>query len=437
MILAGLFGQAQVSIDSEFTAWTGSVPDGWVGAKTNIAAADVQPVVEGVDTIGVRLINATTSHKRFTTTAQTVTNGEAYDITIWVRGQGDIRTGLFDERTTGFGYAPYNAYISINNTAWEMHTQTVTVANSSAIAEFIISVNNTAATGLEIDRVTITEGVVNPPMEVSIFEIQNSSAPDGASPLLGQMVITTGIVTAVFPDTSGYFIQDAPGAWNGVFVYDLDHFPSMGDEVTFTSTVSEYFTLTELTSVTGYSVVSSGNALPASVSVGSASAGAEQYEAVLVTAVNSTCTNASAANGQWVIDDGSGPLFVSPLIYDYTATQGTNYDVTGPMYFSFSEWKILPRMLSDIVVATSIGEFDGAEVTVFPNPAHNELVLDLGGLSGRTEYVLTDATGRSVMADVTTSDRGIINVSQLTNGMYVLSLRNAGSVLSTRIIVQH
>jgi len=118
LLLGALTSSAQVDIDSEFSDWTGAIPDGWFGSKTNLAASGVEPVVEANDTIGVRLINASTSHKRFSTTAQTVTSGEAYDITFWVRGQGDIRTGVFDERTTGSGYSPYNPYVTVNTTTW-------------------------------------------------------------------------------------------------------------------------------------------------------------------------------------------------------------------------------------------------------------------------------------------------------------------------------
>lgn len=436
--------QAQV-FTSGVEDWTESVPNDFVGSKTNIAASAVTQVSEDVHggSFAVRLENTATSHKRFTTQPVEVVAGTAYDVNFWVRGEGKVRVGLYDGRADLSGYAAYNptAFVQITGNTWQEVTLSIVCTHDTTGGEFIISVASTVAPEhLVIDDVNITEGTVEPPMEVTIFEIQNSSAPDGASPLNGQAVITSGIVTAVFPETStnrGYFIQDAPGAWNGVFVFDQANLPSMGDEVTFTSIVSEYFTFTELTSVTGYSVVSTGNPLPASVSVGTLSAADEQYESVLVTAVNSACTDPSAANGQWIIDDGSAPLFVSPLIFDFTATLGTNYDVTGPMYYSFGEWKVVPRMLSDIVIATGIGEFAGVKVTVFPNPASDVITLDLGTLNGRTEISMHDATGRLVFADVATADRSSIHVNALNNGVYVMTLRNAGASWSTRIAVQH
>ena len=426
-------------------AWTDSLPDDFVGSKTNLPLSGVGQVDANPHsgTYAVRLANATTTHKRFTTQSVTVVEGETYDITFWVRGQGDIRVGLYDGRPgTSSGYSPYNPqnYVAISGNTWQEVTLSVVAGNDTTGAEFIFSVRSTVAPEhLVIDDVNIEAGAAQG--AIPIYDIQFSTAPDGVSPLENQSVSTSGIVTAVFPSggtNPGYFLQDAPGPWNGVFVYDNSNTPSLGDEVSLSATVTEYFTFTELTGVVGYTVVSSGNALPAPSFVSTFDAGSEQYEGVLVTATNATCTDASAANGQWIIDNGTGPLFVSPLIYDYpNPAQGSNYDVTGPIFYAFSEWKVLPRDINDVVFATSIGEFAGSTVTLFPNPANTALTMDLGSVSGRTEYTVSDATGRIVLTDIATTQRSTVDVSALSNGIYVVTLRNADAVWSTRLQVQH
>lgn len=441
--LLGVSAQGQV-FTSGVEDWENDLPTDFVGSKTNIALSAITQ--ESADVHGgsyaVRLENATSSHKRFTTQTVEVMDGETYDITFWVRGEGQIRVGLFDGRPgSSSGYSPYNPqnYVDITGNTWQQVTLSVIAANDTTGAEFIFSVRNTVAPEhLVIDDVNIEVGAAQGP--TSIYDIQFSTAGDGASPLAGQNVTTGGIVTAVFPSGSanpGYFIQDGSGPWNGIFVYDQDNTPAIGDSLTIAGMVSEYFSLTEISGVAVFNVESSGNTLPAASIVTTAGGAAEMYESVLVKVVDATCTNPSAANGQWIINDGSADLFVSPLMYDYTATQGTNYDVTGPMYYSFSEWKILPRDINDISVSTSIGEFANATITLFPNPASDALILDLGTLAGRTEYIMTDATGRIVLANVANQVRNTIDVSSLSNGLYVVTLRNAGSAYSTRVQVQH
>ncbi|MEL6984113.1 MAG: hypothetical protein AAFO29_16935, partial [Actinomycetota bacterium] len=110
-----------------------------------------------------------------------------------------------------------------------------------------------------------------------IHEIQGSGA---LSPLDGQQVIISGIVVGDFQEIvtaeptdeplSGFFVQeedadaDADAATSeGIFVFAPGGAAvSVGDLVEVTGTVDEFFDLTEITSVSDITVVSSGNPLP-------------------------------------------------------------------------------------------------------------------------------------------------------------------------------
>ncbi len=133
---------------------------------------------------------------------------------------------------------------------------------------------------------TYTYGV---PVEASIYEIQFTSADPADSPLKGSRVITGGIVTATIPST-GFFIQDSTKGWNGIYVYDKYETVSIGDSVTFSATVDEFYNLTELKSLSSFSVVSSDNTVPAPVDITPGELG-EAYEGVLVKLTNVTCTD--------------------------------------------------------------------------------------------------------------------------------------------------
>lgn len=119
-----------------------------------------------------------------------------------------------------------------------------------------------------------------------------------ASPLKGQSVIVEGIVTMdkqggtlANGDSSyqysGFWLQeedaDVDGDANtseGIFVYDYSDAVQVGDKVRVQATVAEYSQLTELKSVTGLTVCSSGNSLPAAVNLTLPVSNLTQLEAV-------------------------------------------------------------------------------------------------------------------------------------------------------------
>ena len=135
---------------------------------------------------------------------------------------------------------------------------------------------------------------------VKIHEIQGNGS---ASPLVDAVVVIEGIVVGDFQDgasgtngdLNGFFVQEEdadadadPATSEGIFVFDGSS-PAVnvaiGDAVRVEGKVSEYFGLTEITSFTGVTVLSSGNSLPtaapATLPVASVDA-FEAYEGMLV-----------------------------------------------------------------------------------------------------------------------------------------------------------
>lgn len=433
--MAALFGasmQAQV-FTSGVEDWTSNLPDDFVGSKTNLALSNITQVSENPHggAYAVRLENTGTSHARFTTQPVSVEDGQGYEVRFWARGQGDVRLGLFDDRTTGSGYAPYTDYVTVNDENWQEVVLTTSAVTTTAIAEFILSIRSTTAPEhLVVDDVTVTEVTVAPPVDATIAEIQGTG---DTSPLAGQTVNTSGIISAVV-GTSGYFLQDGTGPWSGIYVFSAPGTMVRGDAVTITGVVTEFNGQTQISGVSDATVESSGNVAP-STTISTADGNTEPYESVLVKVMGAECLS-SGAFGQFTVNDGSGPVLVDDVIYAFPFVVGTVYDITGILQYAFSEWRILPRDVDDVAISTSIGELATAAVTLFPNPASDVLTIDLGGLAGRTEYTLTDATGRVVLGDVLTSARRTIGLGDLANGLYVFTLRNGAEVWSTRVQVQ-
>lgn len=111
------------------------------------------------------------------------------------------------------------------------------------------------------------------PTAAAIYEIQGAGH---ISPLVGQLVITTGIVTAV--DDNGFYLQDPTGdndsdTSDGIFVF-TGSAPTVavGDAVEVTGDVEEFgfsdrLTVTQI-DANNVTVTSSGNALPDAIIIG-------------------------------------------------------------------------------------------------------------------------------------------------------------------------
>jgi 5-methylthioadenosine/S-adenosylhomocysteine deaminase len=184
---------------------------------------------------------------------------------------------------------------------------------------------------------------------VSIYDIQLSFAPSGDSPYAGQIVQTAGIVTAVF--RAGYVIAEpAGGPWSGIYVYDPERLPDIGDRLQVSGRVAEYYGMTELSNVTEYAVLSTGNDLPLPVIVSCAEAGAEPYEGVWIAAGPVTVTQQALGHGEWVVEDAGGALRMTneaDLWYLPQSGDALSF-VQGILFYSFGEYKLAPRNDEDL-----------------------------------------------------------------------------------------
>lgn len=423
---------------SGFETWNDTLPTDWYGAKSNIISDSVIQVTTNVHggSFAVRLQNSGTSHKRFTTQPLPVSSGTIYTISFWVRGNGSIRTGLFDNRPGGSsGYAPYNAYYVSSGDTWTEVTQQIAAANDWPTSEFILSVLQTSGPEhIVVDDVTITGG--GSATEATIYEIQYTTDASGNSPLAGQIISTGGIVTAV--DTIGadsYFIQNGQGPWTGIWVNDPSNAVALGDSVVVTAAVEEYFLMTRLNTITSFNLVSSGNTVPSPELITPNQAQEEQWESILVKIMDIGCVSAPNQFNEWpAASTTAGTIVVNDLCYAYTPVVGNYYTITGVLDYSFSERKLEPRFLADIEMGSGVRSLSRTELAVRPNPASDMLWID-GAANGRTAYTLLDASGRTVRSG--TLVNGQLAVSDVIPGAYTLVLNDAESVRQARIVVQH
>lgn len=246
----------------------------------------------------------------------------------------------------------------------------------------------------------------------TIAEIQGTG---NASPFDGQSVTTTGIVTAVAPQ--GYFIQDGNAVRSGIYIYEQDNSPAVGDEVTLTGMVTEFYDLTEIVDLTSFAINSSNNTLPNPILLMTGEASNEDYEGMLITIENATCTSTDIGFGEWQINDGSGALAVDDLMYLFSSDLNIDYGVTGILTYTFSNYKIEPRSMDDVEIQIPL------YFTVHPkesNIFNNSLTINWETnipANTKLSYGLTDALELGTLEDLamsTTHEVVLENLSPAT-----------------------
>lgn len=186
--------------------------------------------------------------------------------------------------------------------------------------------------------------------QVSITEIQGDT---DVSPYNNETVSTKGAVTGVYKD--GYFIRENSNMGGGIYVYDpgRDPAPRIGDTISFSGLVTEYYDWTEMKNIEDFLIVSTGNPKPEPVLL-TVDEIEEGWESCLIRVENLTCTNVSLGYGEWELDDGSGTLVVNDLGVAYIPELGQDYTITGPLSYSFGAYKIEPRDLNDIQILAPV-----------------------------------------------------------------------------------
>ncbi|MCB5252762.1 MAG: hypothetical protein RBR69_03115 [Candidatus Cloacimonadaceae bacterium] len=197
--------------------------------------------------------------------------------------------------------------------------------------------------------------------QLSCYDIQYTDNPNGDSPYNGQSVTVQGIVTAINRGSSFYIGDAEGGPWSGLYVFhgNTSNLVELGDMVKLTGTVSEYFNLTELTSVTSSDVLSQNNTIPitplSTADLPYNNNSSEQYEGVLVRFNDVQIKSTMDSYGQYKIADSSNvQAMVDDVLYVPQASQivvGEWWSqIQGVVdYHSVAGYKILPRDASDMM----------------------------------------------------------------------------------------
>jgi len=254
---------------------------------------------------------------------------------------------------------------------------------------------------------------------VKIYDIQGQTS---TSPYNGQYVTTSGIVTANFGD--GYFIQDGSGEWNGIYVYDSERNPTIGDSIVIHGQVYEFYDFTEIKNVSSYYFCSSNNDLPNPVTIATSNIG-EAYEGVLVKVTGAICTNTNAGYDMWKVNDGSGECNIrNTELYSFTPTLNSNYTIRGIVNYDYSEYKIDLTSYFDVSATVS----GISNVSALNSTTVNVLFTkEVETNSSQNINNYTISGGISVQSAVQNQNQKrlvTLTVSPLSTGYYTLTVNN-------------
>lgn len=447
-LVIGAGVRSQILLYNGFESWAGGIPQDMIGPHTDMPLERITEVTtalhSGARAMGLQL--GTDPETRVTTAGLPVVAGELYVFRFWVRGVGRVRTTVYDGRSENGGYAPFNAVVELNTPAvYQQIVQQVFVTNTTNEGEFVIAVVGASESDMVvIDDLYVTESPLPTPIATSIAAIQETTAPLGYSPMEFSFVSTQGIVTGI-GDTD-YFIQDGPGAWNGIQVRSAP--PEgllVGDRITILATVAESGginefwerTMTQLVDVQLVNIHTSGNVLPAASAINAADATREEWEGVRARISDLECMNLpEPLVGEWTGENWLGMIEIDDLLYATWPTVGSAYTITGIIRYA-GRPQLLPTGPDDIELGVGIAENGGAAMRVFPIPAGSSITAELPQVGDAVVYTLNDITGRVVLNGRWSGVRNQLDVSALPNGPYLLTVGTNGGQRSFRIVVQH
>jgi hypothetical protein len=318
--------------------------------------------------------------------------------------------------------------------------------------------------------------VLNRP--VTIQDVQYSPFGSGFSAYNGYRVQLQGVVTADTSDIPGIsgtplrvYMQNGPGAWSGIQIGTLGTLGTSvlnlkkGDNVTAEGVIMESFSVTKIDSLTLLTVNSSNNPVPIAQSVTTGLIGTfgdgivekEKWESVLIKYSNVLVDSANADGtglfGEMFVDDGSGHTRVElqdgnhkyhnawdpNLINDPNLVQikkGDRFtELNGVLFFSFSNYKLVPRKDNDFVGYLPNGIEDEINLPTqyslnqnYPNPFNPATTISYSlPKAGDVNLKIFNVLGQEVKSLVNQFQNAgtytvTFDASSLTSGVYFYSL---------------
>jgi hypothetical protein len=133
----------------------------------------------------------------------------------------------------------------------------------------------------------------------------------------------------------------------------------------------------------------------------------------------------------WIFGDGTPPSYLQSATHTYPG--GSGYMACLVIGNTCGVDTICKEVMMNTNAINEPNLIQG--VLVHPNPMQDYILI--GGLSGKTAYMITNVTGTTIKAGNVTPPNNNINLAEASSGIYFLHLRNEkGQEYTTKIIRQ-
>jgi hypothetical protein len=307
----------------------------------------------------------------------------------------------------------------------------------------------------------------------SVKDVQYNPTGSGTPFLAGKWLMNMdlqGIVMATvgFYDLGLTILQDGEGAWHGIYLrgQNLSNL-KRGDKIKITSAkVFENFNVTFLDSTT-YLLLSTANPLyapymgldPAAIH-DAVFDQTEPYEGLFIGfndlyVVNQNPDDPSTF-GEWAVDnnttdnigmrcdDYSNDIGFDFALDSLSLNQSLDY-LYGILYYSFGNWKLLPRNKDDIAGYQTISGIENDPVNLlsanaYPNPARELIHVSLSLSEPQSVTIdLRDLAGRIVLSETKRmaggSNQLALSCSNVAAGVYVIAITGDQFTFADKVVV--
>lgn len=145
-------------------------------------------------------------------------------------------------------------------------------------------------------------------------------------------------------------------------------------------------------------------------------------------ATTTTLSVSGAATYTWSTGSNNPKIVVTPTVT-------TNYSVTGTSFLGCT-------VMSSVTIVTStttclgVNELDNASVLVYPNPATENINVQLSSQLSNATFEVIDALGKMVMIEKMENVSNTINISTLNSGVYFYQIKSGSRIIATQKFIK-
>ena len=115
---------------------------------------------------------------------------------------------------------------------------------------------------------------------------------------------------------------------------------------------------------------------------------------------------------------------------DFTPYE-SEYDVQENIDVTLSDYQLRAKYFCEVVL--SIEEDTNYDVTVFPNPANDNMTVLVPEALVNSTYRLVDLSGKVVLQNTIANMQTQIDLSELNQGQYILTVQNADQIITEKV----